>query len=403
MSSASIHLEHRLTPTEWAARLIPGSLRAKNCKGSESFQGTSRSTNQSASISTRHRRNAALLPSLSNAPLLKFAPIGLKPRLSPRTRNVFIVGAGGLGRNIARHLQAHPEIERRFCGFLDDRRALGDGIVGRTSELAEWSRKVFVDEVILATPHDRELILRVLREARRLRLDVKIALDLFGCEPLGKVERIGSIAVISLHQEQLPAAQLLLKRVLDIAGSAIALFLLAPLMALIAIFIKLDSTGPALYSAERVGRKGTPFRCHKFRTMVADADNLKTALREQNQRQGPFFKVAHDPRITRVGRFLRRFSLDELPQFLNVLNGEMSLVGPRPHPLDDFSGYAIEHLRRLDVTPGMTGLWQVTSREDPSFQTGMKLDVEYIRSWSLGMDLRILLKTAGAVLRGSGQ
>jgi exopolysaccharide biosynthesis polyprenyl glycosylphosphotransferase len=327
----------------------------------------------------------------------------LKPLLSHGARNVLIVGAGGLGRNIARHLQAHPEMGRRFCGFLDDRRPLGEGIVGRTSELAEWSRRGFVDDVILATPHDRELILRVLREARRLRLDVKLAPDLFGCEPLGKVERIGNVAVISLHQERLPAAELLLKRALDLLGAAMALVLLAPLMGLIAGLIKLDSAGPVLYSAERAGRKGRPFRCYKFRTMVTNADNLKAALRAQNQRDGPFFKVADDPRITRVGRFLRRFSLDELPQLLNVLNGEMSLVGPRPHPLDDFSGYAIEHLRRLDVTPGMTGLWQVTSRQDPSFQTGMKLDVEYIRGWSLGMDLRILLKTAGAVLRGSGQ
>jgi lipopolysaccharide/colanic/teichoic acid biosynthesis glycosyltransferase len=136
--------------------------------------------------------------------------------------------------------------------------------------------------------------------------------------------------------------------------------------------------------------------------MVRDADALKDALREQNQRQGPIFKIARDPRITRVGRFLRRYSLDELPQLLNVARGEMSLVGPRPHPLDDVSGYGIEHLARLDVIPGMTGLWQVTARRDPSFQTGMKLDIDYIHGWSLGMDMRILLKTVNAVWRGSG-
>jgi lipopolysaccharide/colanic/teichoic acid biosynthesis glycosyltransferase len=136
--------------------------------------------------------------------------------------------------------------------------------------------------------------------------------------------------------------------------------------------------------------------------MVKDADDLKETLRKRNQRSGPFFKIACDPRVTRVGRFLRRYSLDELPQLLNVLKGEMSLVGPRPHTLDDVSAYTIEHLPRLDVIPGMTGLWQVTARRDPSFQTGMNLDKEYIRHWSLGMDMRILLKTAGAVLRGSG-
>jgi exopolysaccharide biosynthesis polyprenyl glycosylphosphotransferase len=326
-----------------------------------------------------------------------------KPWFSSRTRNVAIVGANGLGRNIARQLEAHPEKERKFCGFLDDRKPLGNGVVGRTRDLAHWSRTVFIDEVILATPHDRDLTLRVLREAQQLRLDVKIAPDLFGCQALGNLERLGTIPLISLHEERLPILQLLLKRTLDVSGAAMALLLLAPVMVLVAALIKLDSPGPALYSAARAGRKGRPFRCYKFRTMVTNADNLKHTLREQNQRHGPFFKVADDPRITRVGRFLRRFSLDELPQFLNVLKGEMSLVGPRPHPLDDFSAYAVEHLRRLDVTPGMTGLWQVTSRQDPSFQTGMKLDVEYIHSWSLGMDLRILLKTAGAVLRGSGQ
>jgi lipopolysaccharide/colanic/teichoic acid biosynthesis glycosyltransferase len=137
--------------------------------------------------------------------------------------------------------------------------------------------------------------------------------------------------------------------------------------------------------------------------MVMDADALKEKLREKNQRQGPFFKIAGDPRITRVGRFLRRYSLDELPQLLNVLKGEMSLVGPRPHPLDDFSAYAIQHLPRLDVLPGMTGLWQVTARANPSFQAALDLDIEYIRSWSLALDFRILLKTAAVVLRGSGE
>jgi lipopolysaccharide/colanic/teichoic acid biosynthesis glycosyltransferase len=136
--------------------------------------------------------------------------------------------------------------------------------------------------------------------------------------------------------------------------------------------------------------------------MVRDADALKQGLRKRNQREGPFFKITDDPRVTRFGRILRRYSLDELPQLWNVLKGEMSLVGPRPHPLDDFSGYAIEHLPRLDVTPGITGLWQVTARRDPSFEAGLNLDVEYIHRWSLGMDLRILLRTAGAVLRGSG-
>jgi exopolysaccharide biosynthesis polyprenyl glycosylphosphotransferase len=318
-------------------------------------------------------------------------------------RNVLIVGAGGLGHRLASYLEKHPEMGRSVCGFLDDRKVPGKDVMGRTSDLAELARTAFVDEVILAAPHDRDLTLRVLREAQQLRLDVKLAPDLFGCEPMRETERIGDMPLISLHEERLPVVELFLKRALDVAGAGVALVLLAPALAVIAILVRLDSPGPVLYAALRAGRKGRPFRCYKFRTMVSDAEGQKEKLRGRNQRQGPIFKIADDPRITRVGRVLRRHSLDELPQLWNVLRGEMSLVGPRPHPLDDFSGYAIEHLPRLDVIPGMTGLWQVTARRTPSFQAGMELDIEYIHRWSLGMDFRILLKTAAVVLRGSGE
>jgi exopolysaccharide biosynthesis polyprenyl glycosylphosphotransferase len=304
---------------------------------------------------------------------------------------------------LASYLEKHPEMGRSVCGFLDDRKVPGKDVMGRTSDLAELARTAFVDEVILAAPHDRDLTLRVLREAQQLRLDVKLAPDLFGCEPMRETERIGDMPLISLHEERLPVVELFLKRALDVAGAGVALVLLAPALAVIAILVRLDSPGPVLYAALRAGRKGRPFRCYKFRTMVSDAEGQKEKLRGRNQRQGPIFKIADDPRITRVGRVLRRYSLDELPQLWNVLRGEMSLVGPRPHPLDDFSGYAIEHLPRLDVIPGMTGLWQVTARRTPSFQAGMELDIEYIHRWSLGMDFRILLKTAAVVLRGSGE
>jgi lipopolysaccharide/colanic/teichoic acid biosynthesis glycosyltransferase len=189
---------------------------------------------------------------------------------------------------------------------------------------------------------------------------------------------------------------------MDVVGAMVALLFLSPLLATIAGLIKLDSPGPVLYSACRAGRKGRLFHCHKFRTMVTNADDLKDELRAANERSGPFFKIANDPRVTRLGHWLRRYSLDELPQLWNVLKGEMSLVGPRPHPMDDVASYEIGHLGRLDVTPGITGLWQVTARRDPSFQRGIELDREYIRTWSLRSDLRILLKTFLAVLQGSG-
>jgi lipopolysaccharide/colanic/teichoic acid biosynthesis glycosyltransferase len=166
--------------------------------------------------------------------------------------------------------------------------------------------------------------------------------------------------------------------------------------------IKLDSSGPIFYSAMRVGRKALPFPCYKFRTMICGADVQQEELRNQNERFGATFKLNGDRRITRVGRILRKYSLDELPQLWNVLAGEMSMVGPRPHPLDDFLRYRLEDFRRLDVTPGITGLWQVTARKDPSFARNVELDDEYIRRWSLALDFKILFQTVSAVWQGSG-
>jgi exopolysaccharide biosynthesis polyprenyl glycosylphosphotransferase len=326
-----------------------------------------------------------------------------RERRASGVRNVLIVGAGRVGRSVASYVEAHREADRVVCGFLDNERPLGNGVLGGVGDLARLARTEFVDEVILAAPHDRKLTLQVLREARSLRLDVEIVPELFGCKPADEmVERVGDLPVISLHAERLPSLGLVLKRLVDVAGAGFALTVLSPLLAAIAVMIKLDSSGPVLYCAPRAGRKGRSFRCYKFRTMVGNADALKNNLRQNNQRSGPFFKIADDPRITRLGRLLRRYSLDELPQLWNVLQGDMSLVGPRPHPLDDLAGYEVKHLARLDVTPGMTGLWQVTARRDPSFERGMELDREYIRTWSLGSDLRILLKTVSTVVRGSG-
>jgi len=319
-------------------------------------------------------------------------------------RNVLIVGAGGVGRRVASYVDGHPEAGRIVCGFLDNDRPLGDRVIGRVNDLARLARTGFVDEIILAAPADRDMTLQVLRESRRLRLDVEIVPELFGCKPeVSDVERVGDLPVICLHVERLPAAGLVLKRVVDVVGAGLALLTLSPLLAVISGLIKLDSRGPLLYRAQRAGRKARPFRCLKFRTMVSNAEELKKTLRLENERSGPFFKIADDPRITRLGRLLRRYSLDELPQLWNVVRGEMSLVGPRPHPLDDFAEYEIEHLARLDVVPGITGLWQVTARRDPSFERGIELDREYIRTWSLRMDMRILLKTVVAVVRGSGE
>jgi exopolysaccharide biosynthesis polyprenyl glycosylphosphotransferase len=319
------------------------------------------------------------------------------------SRNVLIVGAGPTGREVAAYLTQHPELGRSVRGFLDDSSVPALGVLGAIENLATIARAEFVDEVILAVPHRRDLTQFVIREASKNHLDVRVVPDLFGCEIRDPwIETVGNIPLVTLHREELPATGLLLKRALDVAVSGFALVFALPLMLLIAILIRLDSPGPVTYTATRVGRKGKRFSCYKFRTMVSNANGIKDALRFQNQRVGPCFKIAEDPRITRAGRWLRRYSLDELPQLWNVLKGDMSLVGPRPHPLDDFARYQLEHLRRLDVTPGITGLWQVTARDCPSFHTNMALDLEYIERWSLGLDLRILLKTLSVVLHGTG-
>ena len=404
MSSPLVNAGRQPLPTtDWAVRLIPG---LGIDVGSKAKLDMSWLANQDPQISqvagaaaNAGENTTASLPMRQALYCAESNPgLAEKPR-----RNVFIVGSGPFGRRIASCIQSHPEQGRLVCGFLDDRNPLGDGVVGRTSNLAHLSRVSFVDEVILAAPHDREMTLQVLQEARKLHLDVEMAVDLFGCEPArNAVQRVGDFPVICLHREPLPVARLFAKRAVDLVGATSGLVFMAPVFALIASLIKWDSPGPVVYSAPRVGRKGKIFRCYKFRTMVRNADELKASLLVRNERCGPFFKIANDPRVTRVGRWLRRYSLDELPQLWNVLRGEMSLVGPRPHTLDDFADYGVEHLARLDVTPGITGLWQVMARRDPSFEKAVELDREYIEAWSLTRDVQILFKTVLAVFRGDG-
>jgi exopolysaccharide biosynthesis polyprenyl glycosylphosphotransferase len=316
-------------------------------------------------------------------------------------RNVLIVGTGPVGRKLAYALERDPK--RVVRGFLDANESVAGDVLGRVEELATIARKEFIDEIILAVPPHCDVAQQAIWQARRNRIDVKLVPDLLGANPSQvTLEKFGDTAVLTLSEEQIPLFGLLLKRIVDVLLSGTALVLTAPVLAAIALAIKLDSPGPVLYRAPRLGRKGRRFLCYKFRTMVTEADKLKETLRERNEREGAFFKMRDDPRITRVGKALRRYSLDELPQLWNVLRGEMSLVGPRPHPLDDVQRYQLEDLQRLEVTPGLTGLWQITARRDPSFERSMALDREYIGRWSLGMDLWILCKTVGAVLRGEG-
>jgi exopolysaccharide biosynthesis polyprenyl glycosylphosphotransferase len=216
------------------------------------------------------------------------------------------------------------------------------------------------------------------------------------------VEYIGQFPTIPLHRRDLAIGAFLLKRALDTTVAILAILLGWPLALILIAAIKLDSRGPVFYRAHRTGRKGRTFTCYKFRTMCADADKLREQLKHRNERDGILFKITNDPRITRVGRILRKYSFDELPQFYNVLRGDMSLVGPRPPLASEVEQYDLAHLRRLDVLPGMTGLWQVEARQDPSFDSYISLDTAYVENWSLWLDMKILARTVGVVFSGTG-
>jgi exopolysaccharide biosynthesis polyprenyl glycosylphosphotransferase len=323
------------------------------------------------------------------------------------TRNVLIVGAGRVAHALRNHLESLRHLGFRFKGFValtEHEAESGDAdIIGDVRNCLSLARALFVDEIFLSVPAEKKLVISLVEEARGMGIDVRVVPDLYdGLAWNAPVEYIGQFPTIPLHRRDLPIGAYLLKRAIDSTGAVLAMLLLAPFMAFIMAAIKIDSEGPVFYGAQRIGRKGRTFTCYKFRTMCCDAEKLKERLQHKNERDGILFKIANDPRITRVGRILRKYSLDELPQFYNVLRGDMSLVGPRPPIASEVEQYDLAHLRRLDVLPGMTGLWQVEARQDPSFDSYISLDTAYVENWSLWLDMKILARTVGVVLSGTG-
>ena len=323
------------------------------------------------------------------------------------TRNVLIVGSGRVGHALRNHLESLGHLGFRFRGFIaltETEEQTGDAdIVGNIGNCLSLARALFIDEIFFSVPADQNMVIRLVQAARAIGVDVRVVPDLYdGLAWNTPVEYVGQFPTIPLHRREFPAGAFLLKRVLDTTLSSIALILLSPFMLVIALAIAIDSPGPVFYQANRVGRKGRTFHCLKFRTMVTNADALKGQLKEQNERDGILFKMSNDPRVTRIGRFLRKYSLDEIPQFFNVLRGEMSLVGPRPPIASEVERYDLAHLRRLDVLPGITGLWQVEARHDPSFDSYISLDTAYVENWTVWLDVKILLRTVSVVLGGTG-
>jgi len=325
------------------------------------------------------------------------------------TRNVLIVGTGPEAHALRHHLESIRHLGYTFKGFIDfpgvnSRFTSTSGdVVGTLDTLFTHARQQFVDEIFFTTACERGIVQGVLEKARKHGIDLRVVPDMYdGLAWNSPIEYIGQFPTIPLHTGQVPEMGLLLKRVLDVVLSALTVVVLSPVLLAVAIAIKLDSHGPVFYSSERIGKRGRVFRCIKFRTMVRDAEERRAGMMHMNEREGVLFKISNDPRITKLGRFLRKYSFDELPQFFNVLRGDMSIVGPRPPLASEVKEYKLSHLRRLDVMPGVTGLWQVQGRQDPSFDSYISLDVAYIENWSIWLDLKIIGRTIGVVLAGTG-
>jgi exopolysaccharide biosynthesis polyprenyl glycosylphosphotransferase len=324
-------------------------------------------------------------------------------------RNIVILGTNHLSLTLSRHLQYHTRLGYRFVGFVSvtgktaSPEISSHQILGGIDKIRQLTRQHFVDEVVIGEFCPTEQAIHLVEEARELGIDLRAIAGYYGeLTTNAPVEYLGIFPMSALHRSEPRVVGLFCKRLVDIVLSLAALIAAAPLMALIALAVKIDSEGPVFYVSDRIGKRGRMFRCIKYRTMVKNAEAMKKDLAAHNERDGILFKMRNDPRITRLGRFLRKYSLDELPQFLNVLRGEMSIVGPRPPIATEVEKYDLEHFRRLEVMPGLTGLWQVQARHDPSFAKYIELDTAYVENWSLWLDLRILLRTADVVLRGTG-
>jgi exopolysaccharide biosynthesis polyprenyl glycosylphosphotransferase len=321
---------------------------------------------------------------------------------------VLIVGAGELGRTVMRTIVARPELGYQIVGFVDDDPAKVE--LGRFKRLGglDEVRTILederVDEVIITLPwmYQRKIV-SIVRACEARGVRARVVPDVFqlALSQLD-VDDIDGIPLVGIKEARISRFGRLLKRALDTAAAVAGLVLAAPFILLTAVLIRLESPGPIFFRQMRLGEKGRPFQIYKFRSMRHGADEEKEHLQPLNEASGPLFKIRHDPRLTRLGYLLRRTSWDEFPQILNVLRGEMSLVGPRPALPQEVEKYQAWQRQRLEVAPGITGLWQVSGRSDLSFDEGCLLDIYYIENWSLGLDFQIMLRTIPRVLSGDG-
>jgi exopolysaccharide biosynthesis polyprenyl glycosylphosphotransferase len=324
-------------------------------------------------------------------------------------RHVLVVGTGATAIDFATRLEERWDLGFVVIGLVGDQPVSETTrwpVLGSTDELPSVLHDVVADEVaVCLEPSDRSRLEAIVglcvAQGKTVRLPLEIPTIALTS---GHVEELDGTPVVSLISGPDRELGLAVKRIVDVVGAIAGLIVLSPVFLIAAILIKRGDGGPAIFRQWRAGLNGRPFQIVKFRTMTIDADAQRAALREQNEIEGnASFKITNDPRITRVGHFLRKTSIDELPQLWNVLRGEMSLVGPRPHPFDDVAGYDDWHRRRLSMKPGITGLWQIHGRTETSFDRWVQRDLDYIDRWSLWLDFRVIAETIPALLRSEGR
>ena len=337
-------------------------------------------------------------------------------RSDNKLRNILVVGVNEKASNFSRMIEDNKEWGYRIQGFLEVPRKNeeeeepfpGQNILGSLTDIVDVCKTHTVDEVIFCLPEKSPCnVDDCFRELEGLGITVRMVLDFYDYNSRRAKRELdffgGNLPVLTFHTKTLDAQQLFAKRLLDIVGSIIGLAITAIVFPFIYFCIKLESPGSVFFSQERIGENGRVFRCWKFRSMCPDAETKKRELQNNNEMNGAIFKIKNDPRVTRVGGFLRKTSLDEFPQFLNVLKGDMSLVGTRPPTPDEVAEYENWHRRRISIKPGITGMWQVNGRTQiTDFDQIVRLDLKYIDNWDIWLDIQIILKTLRVVLARSG-
>lgn len=318
-------------------------------------------------------------------------------------KRVLVIGAGKIGNSVKDFIQSHRNSGYHFVGFLDDMKQ-GSNILGSINEMESIINRYNINEIIITIPSERARINNTIGNIRKYDITIKIIPELYDI----------LFTTVRFHQNEIfPYFELLgtplnrgfnylIKRTIDVSLSLLGLLITLPIFIISAVVIKLDSKGPVFFKQKRVGKHGAPFNMYKFRSMVVNAEELKSKLQNRNEADGPAFKIRNDPRVTKFGKFIRKYSIDELPQLINVLKGEMSLIGPRPPLPSEVEKYDDYQWRRLSITPGITGLWQVSGRSDLNFNDWVGLDIFYIENWSVSMDIKIFLRTIPVVLVGKG-